>query len=72
MLPTGLDRFRCTPRLPEGWPRMALRSVKAFNRQFDVVVERRGKLQHLTVVLGGRTIAEHDLANGDSAEIRLR
>ena len=32
MRPTGLDRFRCTPRLPDGWPRMALRSVRAFNR----------------------------------------
>jgi cellobiose phosphorylase len=37
--PTGLDRFRCTPRLPDGWPRMALRSVRAFNRNFDVVVD---------------------------------
>jgi hypothetical protein len=27
--PTGLDRFSCTPRLPEGWPRMALRSPLA-------------------------------------------
>ena len=50
---------------------MALRSIKAFNRQFDVVVERRDKLQHLTVIQGGRTVAEHDLANGESAEIRL-
>ena len=71
MRPTGLERFLWTPRLPEGWPRMALRSIKAFNRQFDVVVERRGKLQHLTVIQGGRTVAEHDLANGESAEIRL-
>jgi hypothetical protein len=71
MRPTGLDRFLCTPRLPEAWPRMALRSIKAFNRQFDVVVERRGKLQHLTVIQDGRSIAEHDLANGDTAEIRL-
>ena len=69
--PTGLDRFRCTPRLPDGWPRMALRSVRAFNRNFDVVVERRGEKQHLTVIQGGRTVAEHDLASGESADIRL-
>ena len=71
MLPTGLDRFRCTPRLPESWPRMALRSVRAFNRNFDVVVERRGDGQHLTVIQGGKTVSEHELKAGESAEIRL-
>jgi hypothetical protein len=69
--PTGLNRFRCTPRLPDGWPRMALHSVQAFNRNFDVVVERRGEKQHLTVSQGGRTVAEHDLASGESADIEL-
>jgi len=71
LLPTGLDRFRCTPRLPDGWPRMALRSVRAFNRNFDVVVERRGEMQHLTIMQEGKTIAEHDLKAGASVEIQL-
>ena len=71
LLPTGLDRFRCTPRLPDGWPKMALRSVRAFNRNFDVVVERRGQNQHLTVTEGNRTVAEQDLKTGESTEIKL-
>ncbi len=71
LLPTGLDRFRCTPRLPDGWPRMALRSVRAFNRNFDVVVERHGESQHLTVIQGGKIVAEHDLKAGESAAVRL-
>jgi hypothetical protein len=50
---------------------MALRSVRAFGRNFDVVVERRGQKQHLTIIQDGRTVAEHDLANGASAEIHL-
>ena len=72
ILPTGLDRFRCTPRLPAGWPRMALRSIRAFNRTFDVVVERRGEKQHLTVLQDGKAVAEQDLADGESAEVKLR
>jgi hypothetical protein len=71
MRPTGLDSFRCTPRLPAGWPRMALRSVRAFNRTFDVVVERRDKGQHLSVIQDGKNVADHDLAAGESADIRL-
>ena len=69
--PTGLASFRCTPRLPDGWPKMALRSVRAFGRNFDVVVERKGDGQHLTVTAGGKTVAEQDLAAGESADIKL-
>ncbi len=69
--PTGLDGFRCTPRLPDGWPRMALRSVRAFNRTFDVVVERRGQGQHLSVIQGGKIVVQQDLAHGASADVRL-
>jgi hypothetical protein len=71
LYPTGLDSFRCTPRLPDGWPKMALRSVRAFNRTFDVVVERHGNGQHLTVTEGGKTVAEQDLGTGESAAIKL-
>ncbi|NOU86692.1 hypothetical protein GC102_13035 [Paenibacillus sp. LMG 31460] len=37
--PTGLNSFACVPRLPEGWDEMALRSIKAFGREFDLVVK---------------------------------
>ncbi len=69
--PSGLNSFRITPRLPDGWPRMALRSVKAFNRSFDVVVERHGEGQRIIVTQNGKTVAEKDLAKGATAEIQL-
>lgn len=71
LYPTGLNQFRCTPRLPPGWPRMALRSVRAFNRNFDVEVERRGEKLHLIVSQQGRVVAEQDLKNGESVEVIL-
>jgi hypothetical protein len=71
ILPTGLDRFRITPRLPDGWPRMALRSIRAFDRDFDIVVERRESRQHLTVIEKGKTVIERDLADGESVDVQL-
>ena len=71
MRPSGLDRFSCTPRLPDGWPKMALRSVRAFNRNFDLIVERKGDGQLITVLEKGKTIASHELAIGKSVEIKL-
>ncbi len=71
MQPTGLDRFRCTPRLPADWPRMALRSVRAFGRTFDVVVERRNKRLHVSVTQEGRVITSQELAAGDTVDVRF-
>jgi hypothetical protein len=56
IVPTGLDSFECTPFLPENWPRMALRDVKAFGATWDLVVAREGDRQTVTVTSGGRTV----------------
>jgi hypothetical protein len=56
IVPTGLDSFECTPWLPKAWPRMALRDLRAFGRAWDVVVERDGEQQKITVTSGGTTV----------------
>ena len=56
IVPTGFDSFECTPWLPKDWPRMALRDVRAFGRAWDLVVERAGDQQKVTVTRGGRTV----------------
>jgi hypothetical protein len=55
-VPTGLDSFEFTPWLPKDWPRMALRDVRAFGKTWDLVVEKEGDLQKITVSSQGRTI----------------
>ncbi len=71
ILPTGLDRFRCTPRLPDGWPRMALRSIRAFGRTWDLVVERRGKKVRVFVEQAGKRVCDRTVAPGTTVEIML-
>jgi hypothetical protein len=56
IVPTGLDSFECTPWLPAGWPRMALRDMRAFGRAWDLVVEREGEQQKITVASGGKVV----------------
>lgn len=41
IVPTGLNSIECTPWLPEDWPRMAWRDVRAFGKSWDLVVECR-------------------------------
>lgn len=56
IVPTGLDSFECTPWLPKAWPRMALRDLRAFGRAWDLVVERTGDQQKVTVTGEGKTL----------------
>jgi hypothetical protein len=56
IVPTGLDSFECTPWLPKAWPRMALRGLRAFGQSWDLVVERAGDQQKVTVRSGGKTV----------------
>lgn len=49
IIPTGLDSFRCTPWLPKEWPKMALRDMRGFGHAWDMVVERLGDQQKITV-----------------------
>ena len=72
ILPTGLDRFRCTPRLPDSWPVMALRNIKAFGGDFDLEVARAGKKIQLRCLQGNKVIALYILVPGESAEVILK
>jgi len=56
IVPTGLDSFDCTPWLPKAWPRMALRDVRAFGQAWDLLVERVGDEQKITITRAGHTI----------------
>jgi hypothetical protein len=38
--PTGFTSFNITPNMPKAWDNMALRNVRAFDSNFDVVVTR--------------------------------
>ncbi len=56
IVPTGLKSFTCTPWLPKEWPRMALRDLRAFGQSWDLVVERVGDKQKITVSSGGKVV----------------
>ena len=68
--PTGFRSFELTPRLPAGWDRMALRHVRAFGSDFDVVVERdveAGQEQlRATVLSGGKVVGSFAFRGGDT------
>lgn len=69
VLPTGLDRFSCTPRLPDGWPSMALRHIKAFGGGFDLRVTRKGPKIQVRVEQANQVIIDKLINSGESLEV---
>ena len=67
--PTGLSRFSFTPRLPLSWPLMSLHHIHAFEKDFDIVVERiDGKLK-VTVTDSGKILVNQLIKDGDKIEV---
>ena len=71
IVPVGLDAFDCTPWLPAEWPKMALRDLRAFGRTWDLVVEREGTLQKVTVTSDNKTLFTETGPAGKCYRIRL-
>ena len=70
--PTGLGSFRLTPRLADGWDRIALRHVKAFGTDFDIEAERgaKGLLVRITDH-GSGSVKSFKAAEGSPIEVKL-
>lgn len=70
--PTGLRAFDFTPSMPSAWNRMALRHIRAFENDFDLVVERRsdGRLQ-IELSIPGHKTRSFRIRPGDTLRIQL-
>ena len=72
ILPIDLDRFLCTPRLPEGWPSMALRHVKAFGGDFDIIVTRSGQNIQTQIIQDNTITQEETRPPGQTITVVVR
>ena len=63
--------FRCLPRLPEAWPKMALRRVMAFRGPFDLLVARENGAIRLTIRAGEKTLFSARHPSGEAFEVKL-
>jgi hypothetical protein len=69
--PTGLSSFDLTPRLPEGWDRMAIRKLNAFGTTFDIEVTRVSGGMKVEVTSVGRKVKSYTGKEGRTIAVRL-
>ena len=71
IVPTGIRSFKLKPWLPGEWPRMALRDLCAFGKIWDLVVERIGDKQKITVTSNGKIIFSGSGPAGKSYSVKF-
>lgn len=69
--PTGLHSFDFTPRLPKSWSTMKLKRIHAFERDFDITVERAGKNLRLKITDGKKLAINKVIKDGNTINIEL-
>ena len=70
--PTGLNSFDFTPRLPKSWPVMKLRQIHAFEKDFDITVERVNKELKVTLSNGKKIVFTKLIKDGSTINIPLK
>ncbi|MBO9728477.1 MAG: hypothetical protein J7623_07535 [Chitinophaga sp.] len=71
MVPTGLREFEMCPRLPASWNQMALRHIRAFGADMDIMVKRSGKQLKVTVTDKGKQVWAKDWNGKDVLKVAL-
>ena len=70
--PTGFRSFDLTPSMPSGWNRMALRHIRAFESDFDLVIEKQPDgLLLVKLAMPCRKTRTFRLRPGESLRIKL-
>ena len=71
--PTGLKSFELTPRLPQGWPAMTLKNIRAFGGNFDINVVRTaaGKLTVTITTAAGKVLLKKVVKEDATLQVKL-
>lgn len=70
--PTGLRSFSLTPQLPEKWDRISLKSIKAFENDFDIdIIKKNNQLEVIVKTQKGQVVKK-TIRKGESISVRLK
>ena len=69
--PVGFDSFEMTPRLPKSWDHMALRSINAFGKSFDILIDRLEDKLKIQIVEGNENVFTQVISNHETTIVSI-
>lgn len=71
MRPVGFNSFNCTPRLPQGWDKMALKNIHSFGNVFDLTINRLANQQLQIAIVKNGITKKYTIKDGATQNIKL-
>ena len=62
--PVGLNSFKLKPSLPDGWNKMSLKKIRAFDDSFNLDISREGEKIKIDVIVDNKTVIEKIINEG--------
>jgi len=70
--PTGLKSFEMTPHMPDEWNYMNLKSVKAFDRSFDIDITRKGQKLEVIIKQASGVVLKKQIIQGQTIKVAFK
>ncbi len=62
--PVGLNSFTLKPSFPDGWDKMSLKKIRAFDNNFNLDISREGEKIKIDVIVDNKTVIEKIINEG--------
>ena len=69
--PTGFNSFTLSPRLPKDWDFMNLKNIKAFGKDFDILVARESPDNLKVTIINDDKSSVYKISDGKSVAVKL-
>lgn len=70
--PTGLRSFSLTPQIPEKWDKISLKSIKTFENDFDIDINKKNNQLEVVVKTQKGQVLKKTIRKGESINVRLK
>jgi hypothetical protein len=71
IVPTGFKSFELTPNIPQEWEYFNLKNIRAFDAQFDILLEKRNDKIYLRINRPGKPVIKRKINNGETIKVNL-
>lgn len=71
IVPTGFKSFEMTPYIPDDWEYFNLRKIKAFDSEFDILIQRDEQKLNIKIKQDDKIIYSDKIKNGETLSVQL-
>lgn len=72
IVPTGFKSFELTPNIPDDWDYFNLRKIKAFDSEFDILIQRDEQKLNIKIKQDDKTIYSDKIKNGETLSVQFK